>query len=64
MSLVLVSSFLVLMVPVRQFFVLLANSPLLGMACVQSPSSLAGRGSFFNVLPAPPGFASRVEHEA
>jgi hypothetical protein len=45
-------------------FLLLTFLTLLGMACIKSPKSLAGCGLVFNVLPAPPVFASRVEHES
>lgn len=45
-----------------------APVPLIPLVCgwlaSGCPKSLAGRGSVFNGLPAPPGFASRVDHEA
>lgn len=45
-----------------------APVPLIPLVCGWLASGrlkpLAGRGSVFNGLPAPPGFASRVDHEA
>lgn len=41
-----------------------AQPPLIGRTCFEDThESLTERGTVFNGLPAPPGFASRVDHE-